>query len=531
MQSESKILIKKISYVKNDIQEIIRKIKNESESGDLESLNNSKQQKMEELEKLTNELDLVKKEAEYNKIKRISETHEYSRVKNKKGKETANELMDTFRNNRKLANEKYIKYTELENSYSARDSKILPGFLFFHREIVLKYGMCPYIRHLQFFEEKRKEFLEAQSDKGKLYYDLVDEIFFEKKLNIEKEQLTKIKEYFTHYHDYQFETEFIAETVFQIESLIKEYLSAVVKTKKIKDLLRQVSLKLTELDIFATMIQRWLELEYSIYIPFNPKDPKESEQSEQIVNINIQEYNLALERYSQTKNEIETSSKFIKNITSNLKTELYEYLLNEKPVILKQESNCSGKKWSELNNDTKKERLNSFAKWYISKYLINPKLINPEQEQDCTEKLITVLYAGHLDNKGILKYKHIKWNSENGIIEKINCLGWNNETQEFSLKINTNSKGIDNVVSQKRPSSKKTVISKNNDRIINESILCFLITNKKEWENNPTLSQEFKDTCIEHVREKLFCKRLSIDDRKQLITRIESFYQIILNDN
>jgi len=187
------------------------------------------------------------------------------------------------------------------------------------------------------------------------------------------------------------------------------------------------------------------------------------------------------------------------------------FLKTKEPDLYVQEGKYY-KKWSLLSVDEQCERLDSFVKYYISK-----RKNFQENKEDYINKLSTYL-KDSLKNK-ILKYNLMKWNIKTGMIDSV-LFEYNEENDEFKLKTKT-------VTTVKKQSQPVTLFSKENEQYINESILNFLIKNKKE---TGILDVEYQDLCFEKIKTNLELKKISKNDKNILKQKYNSIYDIIIKN-
>ena len=97
---------------------------------------------------------------------------------------------------------------------------------------------------------------------------------------------------------------------------------------------------------------------------------------------------------------------------------------------------------------------------------------------------------------------------------------YNEENDEFKLKIKA-------VATIKRPVQTVTLFTKENEQYINESILNFLIKNKKE---NGVLDNDYQDICFDKIKTNLELKKISKNDKVILKQKYNSIYDIIIKN-
>ena len=207
---------------------------------------------------------------------------------------------------------------------------------------------------------------------------------------------------------------------------------------------------------------------------------------------------------------------------------MYQYLYKQstiKKVANQQEKFY--KKWSCLTDEEKFDRYDSFAEFFINKYLVDPNLIEEDSIEQCISTLKTLIRA----NFNRIKFKDIKWNIKRGIIEQIYCLKYDIEKLEFYItveKIKVNEESSTSTEKPKKISSIRTILNKNNEKIINEELVIFIIHAKKHKQDN---IKTLKDDFIEKLKIKLYLKRITLNDKIQIFKKFDDIYSVIVNND
>jgi hypothetical protein len=244
-------------------------------------------------------------------------------------------------------------------------------------------------------------------------------------------------------------------------------------------------------------------------------------------------FNEYLQKYNNIINEIEQKNKYINNTLKNLKNDLFLYLTKKESKEDSSNKNIQigkyYKKWSDLKMDEKYERLESFSKFYIEKFMNekykNDKVSNLDSQiYKKVEELNSILRTS-FDNKE-LSYKDLNWNVKKGIITRIKILEYDIENDKFYIKTM--------ITDVKRKSSKKSIINKEVEKVINKDILSYIV----EWlskikENNVNLEisddnlTNEKSNCLEKIKIKLKVKKLNNDDKEILLSKFNEFYSVV----
>lgn len=419
-------------------------------------------------------------------------------------------LYKIIQNEENVINENdYDFINEKDNSlklFLENDPNEVPANIFLHDTIIKNYGLCPYIQNIDSDREQikknRMEWLQQQSDKGDLYYELYNKTIKLSEIEV-LEDHKKVIEKDIEYLINVTLNECQKQMYINIIELIYEYKTSKLKTKKIKEKLNKIIFLSEKLYNDSCLnIHDYLNKKTNINISINDNN-MENNDSLRLIQGN---FNINLEKYDDILNKIKNSRKYVKNTLKHTYKSL-ELFLNQdhKPNTFKQQGKYF-KKWSLLTQEEKYERLKSYVTYYISKNFKNNDELNEKMYQ-CIKTLF--------DNK-VLNYSNIKWNEKVGLVEKINNIIYDENTNTFITNIKEKSK-------IKKPSI-RTILSTQNDEIINEHILTFLIKNKKE--QNIT-DDKFKQLCFDNIKSVLALKVISKSDYIILDKKYNDIYNII----
>lgn len=528
------ILNQKITFLKNNIQEILDKCSKENDDEVLNTLNLKKQEYMKDLEIAMNELkihkDKVRLDNEYKKASRATASIEYHRIKKKSN---STELLENLKQKREKAQDDYEKMKHIQEEYSELEERLckeLPGFLFFHKDVVDTYGRCPYVLVDEATQEQRQNWLDNQNDNGQLYNNLYDKLILKKEHNLLIEERMNFDNYFQSIHnDYLSESQL--NLLDEIQENIKEYVGAPIKTKKLKDKFKIIVNNLSNLVLESELyINEYLSALYKMYIPVNnlgksQHQMKVNDKGDFISKI----YNDKIVEYKELLEKIDVSTRFIRNTINNLNTELYEHIYHLK-YVKKKNVNQTGKyfkKWSILTDDEKSDRYSSYIEYFIVKYLVEPKILENEKDiqniKDTAKKLIQ-------DDLKRIKFKDIKWNVKRGIIEQIHCFKFDEEKMSFYLTKEVVKEASDKPKS-KKISSVRSILTKETEKVINEELVVFLISAKKKNKLKAGLIKDLKDDFIERLKDKLKFKRITVNDKIQVFKKFDEIYNVISNND
>lgn len=406
-----------------------------------------------------------------------------------------------------------------QNNYT--DTLEFPSMLFLHESIIKMYGLCPFLRLNDSYEnvnEQRSYWLKNKPDRGKTYYELYDKImnereikaFSKRKILLEEEIQTIINSILDVKHKELYNNALI---------LLEEYISSKLKTKKIKEKYKNIVFIFSE--IFNNChigIHEYVSEMMDVNIIINANNSFDKNEQIRMLREHFKDY---IEKYIALKNELDTNMKYCKNTKKHLLSSWNHYINTKEPDIYIQTGKYF-KKWSCLSEDEHLERLESFSKYFISKKLNNKNSESIYFKKDDTEYLFNFLKDSY--KKKELKFNYLKWNIKNGVIDCMpgliieNSLK-NNNSILFSFKVKP--------IIPKKPQAVHTIFSKENEQKINEYILTFILKNK----NQNILDVKYKDLCFENIKLKLNFKKISKSDKIVLNQKFEDIYTIIDSKN
>lgn len=401
---------------------------------------------------------------------------------------------------------------EKDNSFKLflkNDPIEVPANLFLHESIIKNYGLCPYIHNVDLDCEQVKKnrimWLQQQSDKGNLYYELYNKIIKLSEIELLEEHKKVIEKDIEYLINITL-NESQEQIYVNIIELIYEYKTSKLKTKKVKEKLNKIIFLSEKLYNDSCLnIHDYLNKKTNINICINDND-KDKDNGDDSLRLIQGNFQMNIEKYDDILNKIKNSRKYVKNILKHTYKSLELFLSrDQKPDIFKQQGKYF-KKWSLLTQEEKYERLKSYVTYYVSKHFKN----NDEQNEKMYECVKTLF-----DNK-LLNYSNIKWNVKVGLIEKINNIFYDENTDTFVTNIKEKSK-----IKKSLP---RTILSTQNDEIINEHILTFLIKNKKEQN---IMDNKFKQLCFDNIKSVLEIKVISKSDYIILDKKYNDIYNII----
>lgn len=544
MDSQTTCIIT-IDHLKREIQYLIDKKKGmKGDNSELEILEREKKEKMSELKKTTERLkELVKLEKQEMKrqkeLKMVSkkvDTLAFAGARQSKSQyamEKATQAQD-LREKSALEYNEYLKY---EVEYKKKDSELYPGCLFLHTKIVSEYGVCPFIRIdveedvKASVEEDRKSWLESTSDKGKLYYELYDTLINKVELqSIEVSKNDKEKRL----DDYICTV--LSSSQYKLwqecEKFAKEYIRCAIKTKTIKNRFKILINDLSTLRAETLLqLEEYLSIKYNFYFMANDVKTEDGDEEGEVKlykKVCKEHFEGVLKEYKQILEEKEIKTKYVNNINRNLTNELYKYLTEKK--IFQQvnvNSNQIGKyykRWTLLSNEEQMERFVSFANHHIEKYMIQENILKKEQKDEVVEGLVKLLLEGY--KKKDFVYKDFKWVTKKGVIEYVSCLKYSKDENKFYITKQSPGKAVHQ---KKRKTSNRTLFTKENEKLINEEILQFVVLKLMDKAES-VVDKSDKEICVENIKAKLKIKKINTVDKGIIYKKYDEMFSIVRNN-
>lgn len=381
-------------------------------------------------------------------------------------------------------------------------------------------------------ETNRHNWLLSREDKGLLYYQIRDKIVFNKDYNdsllLQTQTENDLKNFIYKVLNDQ-QKQLLEDSILFIEN---EYINCTIKSKKIKErfkiLIKALTLLFSETKI---PIHEYLTIKYNLQL-FVQSDVSEL----------YPDFRILLSTYKQHIENTEQKRIYSHNMNRNLHDELCLFLTNKKEFFSTAKTDIvqAGKyfrRWIALTQDEKNERFESFADYYIEKYMIRENLLKPLDKADLVEKLSKLLIYSY--SKKHMIYRDFKWTTKKGIIENVKVIRYNKSSNNFELtKIITNIDEDGNIKDKKcKKRSSSVSIFNSHERIVNEEILIFIVKyiQANETKLDSKLDNNIIEDCVNLVKTKMKLNKLQKDDKLLLSHKLQEMYSIIrlskLNDN
>lgn len=530
-----------ISELKRQIQNIIDKKKGVTNINEIRELDTVKKTQLGRLKRLSKRLKEIYAEERAKRDIKITgnmvDSIEFEGAKKTK----TQGAMEKARKNKQKREEvklKYLEYVDTESRYLERDSQDTPGMFFLHESVLSKYGLCPFMDiditsdNIEAIQKdiyiKRKQWLNEQEDSGEIYYNLYKKVFLQYEFEALKvKQSTKEEDL-----DKQLRNAFSeSQLEIYLESLelLEEYNTCPVKTKRVKEKFKMVIQKISIL--FAETLMPLHE-----YLALKTNNSNLLSINEVQVNIkNAESYTFVrklfsdtLQDYKQLLEEIEEKRKYNANTQRNLKNELYLYLTKQKTYLTYDKPSNGfqiGKyftRWNNLSADEKDERFESYAEFYVDRYMLRQQLTTKDDKPLVVEKIAHLLKKAYQSKQMI--YRDFAWKTKKGLIEAVHTLRYDQENKEFFLaRIKVDGK----VKMVKKKASTRTIFTKDNQRLINETMLTFVLDNK---DGLSKIEDTHVTECINKLKDKLRIKKLLNQDKEEVRKKLQEILHVVLNN-
>jgi len=508
MESKSRLL-QKITNLQSDVQYLISKTKNkELPTEDRNKCVNEKTKK-------TNELKMLIKQSRETQKTPQTPKSEVPKVRKVKAE-------------REKLKEEFMDYVKKEKEYFEKDSKKLPGIVFLHNSILSEYGLCPYIDATSFscddIYQKRLNWLNEQKDKGELYYELNKQLFSEEetdKLCAEKTSLEDKLDDMIQLLLSESQRQLYTETL----DAFVAYISCKIKTKIMKEKYKNIvhSLSILKKECGLSINEYW-GCKYNTCIQTNELMSDTQLKHDLYITDMFHKH---VEDYKDMIDSIQIKQKFKENNIKSLKNELYLYLTKQKvfgnlrATVQAQQAGKYFRRWVLLSKEEIDERFFSFAVYYIEK---NEPNVTLEKKNILVDNLSKLLQDSYRSKEMI--YRDLKWNTTKGMIENIKTLSYDKESSKFMLKSSKSHLSIKTTKSL----SKRTIITKENEKIINEEMLYYIVEMMKHAELT-SLTAEDCTNMFEKIKAKLRVKKINSNDKGIIETKFNEMFNLIKQNN
>lgn len=556
-------LSQQIENLKVDIQYLIDKKKGLSQANsvrfadEIKRLETDKKQKMGQLKRFGEELkEIHKKEREQNKkaneIRMTSQavdSIEFHKAKKKNDVESMTKAKRD-KEQRDRAQKVYLDYLETDEKYAKVDPKDVPGALFLHESVLDAYGLCPHVEiNVEDANEnttvttstKRKDWLNQQKDKGEVYYNLYNMVYKGAELdNI----ITSVQQ--NEDKIVQFAKSILTESQYEIfekvGDILKGYFDCGIKTKKIKENYKRAIhyLSILQAETFVSFY-KYYATKYKSDIEINDISVDEDYTLEETqLKVKMRLFNQEifqehLDAYNTAFQNLEQRNKYITNTLNTLKNELYMFLTKQKDfarvgTMGKKMATQPGKyfkRWTVLSDKERNERFESYANFYVERYMVQEGLITSEEKHVIALELAKLLQEKYKEKRMV--YRDFVWSTKLGIIERVKILRYDREKKEFVLNYSKKQPSKDAMLAKKKLSM-RTIFTKDNERVINDHILSFIVSSNGR-DQQALHTKESMQLCIDKLKERLKKKTLTNEDKAKFTLKYNEMLSIIRENN
>lgn len=425
---------------------------------------------------------------------------------------------------RQKAKELYLQEQIILEKFLENDDPNLPSWWFMLESNIKFYGIRDKlfynkpINEQAFEKEKindlsllKKDFLN-ETDNGEHFKKTVNRIVNESDLKEHEKQKQKLGE-----NCEMLLGDHLTPTQLQMfnesKLILKEYTGAPIKSKKIKEKYKQLVNNLST--IYA---ETGFEIhKYMSFCNFFKTSEIIINKFGKINSVKIQEIQL-FDKFNQDLKEvtiaISTEKKIIQNNISNAKTRLIKEIQRiEKENTIFRQTGKFFKKWSDLIEEEKKDRIDSYSEYYVRRILNMESVTN--NMEDLIINLSTLLNTCILNKE--IKYKDLKWNQKLGCIYNVNFILYDLNQQKFEIAIPNENKAN----SQKKPSMRTQFQSPEMDKKLNDMILRSLI-------NTVDIK---KEVLLEDIKKNFSLTRILLNDKIFILKRIDIIRTVIKSNS
>jgi hypothetical protein len=550
-------LTQQIDNLKVDIQYLIDEKKKLLNDQDLKRVNADKKQKMGQLKQLSEELkEMHKREKE--QAKRANEVRvigqavdkiEFHKAKKKNDMDTMTKAKRD-KEQRDKAQKVYLDYLETETKYTMLDPKDVPGPLFLHESVLNAYGLCPFIEInldvdsdnanpvvLNDIADKRKGWLSQQQDGGKVYFNMREMIYNKTNLDgyrskVEERQADILAFAKDHLTESQY------EMFFKIDEILNSYFGCGIKTKKIKEQYKMAIhyLSVLQAETFVPYF-KYFTILHKTDIEINDLSVDEDFTAEETRNKTIarllhqETFQSLLDQLNVALTEVEQRQKFVCNTLNTLKNELYMFLTKQKDFtriasIGKKNVVQPGKyfkRWTNLSEAERNERFESYANYYIERYMVQEGLLSVEEKPIYAAELAKLLQEKYKEKRMV--YRDFVWSTKNGLIERVKILRFDREKKEFVLNYSKKQPSKDALLARKKVSV-RTIFTKEAEKTINDEILRWLVEAIERGVCDMKSKSALQE-CMENIKDKLKFKKMTNEDKAKFSVKYQEMLTVI----
>lgn len=463
-------------------------------------------------------------------------------VSKRKNKDVTS-ILTNIKTDREKQNEKHLEFLKIKNEYENSDSKEFPAWIFCENSVLefykftdeeLRKNILPLDK-----TDYRKLFLENSIDKGLYYFKIRDRLINKSELNMYMQLKDELLEYL-----FKLFGDLFTETHYNIFKNCKNILDQNKKNRKRMYLVKN-NLQILE-DETGINISRFFSVNWNLpelYIPIKKSQLKKNKGIDY-------EFDLRIDKISEYNDKIMQEDKYIYQNLNKIQNHCVSILTGNVQILsYKQNSdNSYKKKWSELSTEQRLDRIKDYCNHFIINKIYLKSIKNSletikeqhnisttltfENENMLIDKLYNLLSDRYTNN--ILKYKQIKWNIKQGIIDLIQNVILDIEFKDNDIIIiNPNFReGVKSIIKKKISSSKSLTNLKSNIENINEVLIKFIVDSIKKYSENDysALKEKLLDNCLEKIKSKLKVNKLTLTDKEFIVNQYNIFFDEIIQE-
>ena len=155
--------------------------------------------------------------------------------------------------------------------------------------------------------------------------------------------------------------------------------------------------------------------------------------------------------------------------------------------------------------------------------MVQEGILNEDLKFDKIDELTKLVHDAYKNKQMV--YRDYTWNANKGIIEKIKILRYDRELDKFFLKFTKIQHNNVQKEQTKRTVSLQSIFTKDNEPIINEELLCFILKGRHN-----TINKDDKNDFVNHLKIKLRLKKITTVDKNTIFTKYDDIFNVIKNN-
>ncbi len=329
------------------------------------------------------------KERQIKLAQSFNDNIEFRLLKHNKSSQSTDTL-NNIKSERLKQNEKHLIFLNIKNEYDKSDSKEYPSWIFCESTVLdfykftnidLKTNILPLEKI-----DSRREILENTIDKGDYYFKVRDRLYYKSELNKYISLKNDLLDYL-----YKMFKDLLTENNFNTFKYCKSILDDSKKNKKKLYIIKN-NIQILE-DETGINISKFFSVNWNLpelYIPVKKSEKKKNK------GIDF-EFDLKIDKISEYSNKIIQEDKYIYQTINKIQQKGVSILtgnISDENIIYKQTIDVSfQKKWSELNEEQKIDRLKDYCNNFVINKVYVKLLKTFIQEKKKKTRLILVSFS------------------------------------------------------------------------------------------------------------------------------------------